>query len=92
MGNRDWETKSARPCASRIYVQNSISLAARMLVRMAADHHVKCGGFRVQIESLAIVQYVNVDASRFGYGGLWKRFGPVPGIDVSAHRYHWSNV
>ena len=61
---------------------------------MAAYHDMKLGGFRIQVESLNIVQYVNIDGSRFGYGygGFRERFRPVRSIDVSANGYHWSNV
>ena len=59
---------------------------------MTAYHDMKLGGFRVQVESLNIVQYVNVDASRFGYGGFRERLSPDRGIDVAANGYHWSNV
>jgi hypothetical protein len=59
---------------------------------MTAYHDMKLGGFRIQLESLNIVQYVDVDASRFGYGCFGERFSPVRGIDVAANGYHWSNV
>ena len=59
---------------------------------MTAYHDIKFGGSRVQVESLNIVQYVNVDACRFGYCGFRERFRPVGGIDVAANGHHWSNV
>ncbi len=34
---------------------------------MTAYHDVKFGGFRVQVEGFQIVEYVNIDASRFDY-------------------------
>ena len=92
MRNRDRQTESPGSGTARIYVQDSIAHAARRFVRMTAYHDMKLGGFRVQVEGLNIVQYVNVDACRFGYGCFRERFRPVGGIDVAANGYHWSNV
>jgi len=59
---------------------------------MTTHHYAKFAGFRVQVEGLDIVQYVNIGALRFGYGAFGERFSPVRCIDVSTHRYHGSNV
>ena len=59
---------------------------------MTADHGMKLGGFRIQVESLQVVKYVNIDACCFGYCGFRERFSPVRGIDIAANGYHWGNV
>ena len=59
---------------------------------MTTYYHVKFGGLRVQVEGLGIMQNINIDASNFGYSGFRERFSPVRRIDISAYRYHGSNV
>ena len=59
---------------------------------MTTYYHVKFGGLRVQVEGLGIMQNMNIDASNFGYSGFRERFSPVRRIDISAYRYHRSNV
>src|SRR5258708_12036741 len=92
MRNRNRQTESPGSGTARIYVQDSIAHAARRFVRMTAYHDMKLGGFRVQVEGLNIVQYVNVDACRFGYGCFRERFRPVGGIDVSPNGFPSHNV
>ena len=59
---------------------------------MAAYHDMKLGGFWIQVKALGIVQHISIDAVRFGDGRFRERFSPVLSIDISAHRYHRSNV
>jgi len=59
---------------------------------MAAYHDMKLGSFWIQVEGLGIVQYINIDAVRFGDGRFRERFSPVLSIDISAHGYHRSDL
>ena len=59
---------------------------------MAAYHDMKLGGFWIQVEGLGIVQYINIDAVRFGDSRFRERFSPVLSIDISAHGYHRSDL
>src|SRR5258708_19778068 len=83
--------ESARTCAPWIYVQDAIALTAPGFVRVTADHELKSRRLWIQIESMHIVEHINVHRSRFRHRRLWQRFSPLRGINISTHGQNGSN-
>src|SRR6266446_5115487 len=84
--------ESTRTCAPRIYVENAITLVACGFVRMTADNDFKSGCFWIQVQSVHIVEHINVRGSSFHYGCFWQRFRPFGSVNISTDRYYWSDL
>ena len=84
--NRDRELEAARPCTSRIQIQDSLALLDLRPMRVAADDHSEPGGTRVQIELCRVVQHIEEYSAGLHDLGICKFWSPRAFVVIAAHR------
>lgn|SRR6187397_2285364 len=85
-GERNGKRKTARSGAARVDVKDAVAPAGLGLVGVPADHHLKGGGPRIDVELLQIVQDVDAGSLQLQHHVFRKRLAPRLGVYVAAYR------